>query len=38
LRVAYDEPHRQAEEYAERRAPDYYYPPRDDRQLELFTA
>lgn len=38
LRVAFDEPERFAEEYAERRAPGYYAPPRDDRQLELFAA
>ncbi|MER9937131.1 hypothetical protein [Mesorhizobium sp. M0088] len=38
LRVAYYEPYRLAEEYAERRAPGYYDPPRDHRQLELFAA
>lgn len=38
LRVAYYEPYRLAEEYAERREPGYYDPPRDDRQLELFAA
>ncbi|MER8491126.1 hypothetical protein NKI51_17375 [Mesorhizobium australicum] len=38
LRVAYYEPYRLAEEYVERRAPGYYDPPRDFRQLELFAA
>ncbi|MER9490154.1 hypothetical protein NKI50_30125 [Mesorhizobium sp. M0563] len=38
LRVAHYEPDRLAEEYAERRAPGYYDPPHDDRQLELFAA
>jgi len=38
LRVAYYEPYRLAEEYAERRAPGYYDAPRDHRQFELFAA
>ncbi|WP_150111187.1 hypothetical protein [Mesorhizobium opportunistum] len=38
LRVAYFEPYRLAEEYAERRSPGYYERPHDDRQLELFAA
>lgn len=38
LRVAFYEPCRLAEQYAERRVPGYYDLPRDQRQLELFTA